>query len=81
MRSAYTVGHSPAVAMLPRRLRRSRPEHRWARMLRAAGLLHDLGRAGVPWRSGQGRSAESRGARTRKTPSCATELLLAGPPA
>jgi len=49
MRSAYTVGHSPAVAGLAGaaagRLGLSPQE---ARTLRSAGLLHDLGRAGIP---------------------------------
>jgi HD-GYP domain-containing protein (c-di-GMP phosphodiesterase class II)/DNA-binding CsgD family transcriptional regulator len=49
MRSAYTVGHSPAVATLA-----EAAGHRLglgaddALTLRNAGLLHDLGRAGVP---------------------------------
>jgi HD-GYP domain-containing protein (c-di-GMP phosphodiesterase class II) len=49
MRSAYTVGHSPAVATLAEAaaLRLGLPPHD-ARILRSAGLLHDLGRAGVP---------------------------------
>lgn len=49
MRSAYTVGHSPAVATLAERaairLGLSAEE---SRVLRSAGLVHDLGRAGVP---------------------------------
>lgn len=49
MRSAYTVGHSPAVAALAE----SAAKHLGldpaeALTLRRAGLVHDLGRAGVP---------------------------------
>ena len=49
MRSSFTVGHSPAVASLAeaigRKLGLASAE---TRSLRQAGLLHDLGRAGVP---------------------------------
>jgi HD-GYP domain-containing protein (c-di-GMP phosphodiesterase class II)/DNA-binding CsgD family transcriptional regulator len=49
MRSQYTVGHSIAVATLAEaaayRLDLGADD---ARTLRAAGLLHDLGRAGIP---------------------------------
>jgi HD-GYP domain-containing protein (c-di-GMP phosphodiesterase class II) len=79
MRSAYTVGHSPAVAMFAeaaaRGLGLSTAE---ARMLRAAGLLHDLGRAGVPvalWDKAGPLSPEER-ERVERHPAL-TELLLA----
>lgn len=49
LRSAYTLGHSPGVASLAeaaaRGLGLSGPE---ATAVRQAGLLHDIGRAGVP---------------------------------
>jgi HD-GYP domain-containing protein (c-di-GMP phosphodiesterase class II) len=78
MRSPYTVGHSPAVAALAeataRRLGLSDSE---ARSLRQAGLLHDLGRAGVPvssWNKAEPLSDEER-ERMRRHPSL-TELVL-----
>jgi HD-GYP domain-containing protein (c-di-GMP phosphodiesterase class II) len=78
MRSPYTVGHSPAVAGLAeataRRLGLSDSE---AISLRQAGLLHDLGRAGVPvssWNKAEPLSDEER-ERMRRHPSL-TELVL-----
>lgn len=79
MRSAYTVGHSPGVAALAegaaRKLRLSLSE---STSLRHAGLLHDLGRAGVPvsaWN--QATPLDDRDwERMRRHPSL-TELVLA----
>ncbi|HEX5139545.1 MAG TPA: HD domain-containing phosphohydrolase, partial [Dehalococcoidia bacterium] len=78
MRSPYTVGHSPAVALLAeetaRKLRLSDAE---VISLRQAGLLHDLGRAGVPvssWNKAEPLSGEEW-ERMRRHPSV-TELAL-----
>jgi HD-GYP domain-containing protein (c-di-GMP phosphodiesterase class II) len=78
MRSPYTVGHSPAVAVLAeataRKLGLSGSE---AVSLRQAGLLHDLGRAGVPvsaWNKAEPLSDEEW-ERMRRHPSL-TELVL-----
>jgi HD-GYP domain-containing protein (c-di-GMP phosphodiesterase class II) len=78
MRSPYTVGHSPAVALLAeataRKLGLSGSE---AVSLRQAGLLHDLGRAGVPvsaWNKTEPLS-EEEWERMRRHPSL-TELVL-----
>jgi HD-GYP domain-containing protein (c-di-GMP phosphodiesterase class II) len=82
MRSAYTVGHSPAVAMLAEstahRLELGPVE---ARTLRSAGLLHDLGRAGAPvtlWDKPGPLSADER-ARLERHPAL-TEFVLARSP-
>jgi HD-GYP domain-containing protein (c-di-GMP phosphodiesterase class II) len=79
MRSPYTVGHSPGVAALAqgaaRKLGLSGGE---ATSLRQAGLLHDLGRAGVPasaWNKAEPLSDE-QWKRMRRHPSL-TELVLA----
>ncbi|HEX5369669.1 MAG TPA: HD domain-containing phosphohydrolase [Dehalococcoidia bacterium] len=78
MRSPYTVGHSPAVGVLAeataRMLGLSNAE---AISLRQAGLLHDLGRAGVPvssWNKAEPLSGEEW-ERMRRHPSL-TELVL-----
>ena len=79
MRSAYTVGHSPAVAALVE----GAADHFGlsaddARTLRSAGLLHDLGRAGIPvdlWDKPGPLTAPER-ARVERHPGL-TELLLA----
>jgi HD-GYP domain-containing protein (c-di-GMP phosphodiesterase class II) len=78
MRSPYTVGHSSAVAALAegtaRKLGLSESE---AISLRQAGLLHDLGRAGVPvsaWSKAEPLSDEEW-ERMRRHPSL-TELVL-----
>jgi HD-GYP domain-containing protein (c-di-GMP phosphodiesterase class II)/DNA-binding CsgD family transcriptional regulator len=79
IRSAYTVGHSPAVAALA-----EGAAHRLglgpadALTLREAGLLHDLGRAGVPvalWDKVDPLTASER-ARLQRHPGL-TELVLA----
>ncbi|MPZ50801.1 MAG: HD domain-containing protein [Dehalococcoidia bacterium] len=79
MRSPYTVGHSPGVAALAegaaRKLGLSGDD---ARSLRQAGLLHDLGRAGVPvsaWNKAEPLS-DQEWERMRRHPSL-TELVLA----
>jgi HD-GYP domain-containing protein (c-di-GMP phosphodiesterase class II) len=79
MRSAYTVGHSPGVAALAegaaRKLGLSGSE---SSSLRHAGLLHDLGRAGVPvsaWNQTTPLSDQDW-ERMRRHPSL-TELVLA----
>ena len=78
MRSPYTVGHSPGVAILAeataRKLGLSSAE---AASLRQAGLLHDLGRAGVPvsaWNKATPLSGQDW-ERMRRHPSL-TELVL-----
>ena len=78
MRSPYTVGHSPAVAALAEaaacKLGLSEAE---ATSLRQAGLLHDLGRAGVPvsaWNKAEPLSKDEW-ERMRRHPSL-TELVL-----
>jgi len=49
MRSAFTVGHSPAVAGLAEAAGQRLGLHSdESHTLRSAGLLHDLGRSGVP---------------------------------
>jgi HD-GYP domain-containing protein (c-di-GMP phosphodiesterase class II) len=79
MRSAYTVGHSPAVAVLAEAAaRRFGLGTDDGRMLRNAGLLHDLGRAGVPvalWDKASPLSAEER-EKVERHPAL-TELVLA----
>jgi len=79
MRSAYTLGHSPRVAAVAeiaaRALGLSDAE---ATALRHAGLLHDLGRAGVPvavWNKREPLTA-SEWDRMKRHPSF-TELVLA----
>lgn len=79
MRSAYTVGHSPAVAALAEgaanEVGLSADD---ARTLRSAGLLHDLGRAGVPvdlWDKPGPLTSQERG-RMERHPAL-TELVLA----
>jgi len=79
MRSAYTVGHSPAVAGLAgaaaARLGLTPQD---ARTLRSAGLLHDLGRAGVPvalWDKRDPLTAQERESLERHP--ALTELVLA----
>jgi HD-GYP domain-containing protein (c-di-GMP phosphodiesterase class II) len=79
IRSAFTVGHSPAIARLAQSAAGSlglRPAD--ALVLRHAGLLHDLGRAGVPvalWdKAGPLNDAER--VRLERHPSL-TELVLA----
>jgi HD-GYP domain-containing protein (c-di-GMP phosphodiesterase class II) len=78
MRSPFTVGHSPGVAALAegtaRELGLSSTE---AVSLRQAGLLHDLGRAGVPvtsWNTAEPLSDEEWD-RMRRHPSL-TDLVL-----
>ena len=78
MRSPYTVGHSPAVAELAEttahKLGLSVSE---ASSLRQAGLLHDLGRAGVPvssWNKA-GQLTDEERQRMRRHPSL-TALVL-----
>jgi HD-GYP domain-containing protein (c-di-GMP phosphodiesterase class II) len=79
MRSAFTVGHSPAVADLAERTaQRLGLDPVEIRMVRRAGLLHDLGRAGVPvaiWDKPGPLTPEERG-RVERHPSY-TELVLA----
>lgn len=79
MRSPFTVGHSPRVALLAeaaaRELGLAASD---ATAMRQAGLLHDLGRAGVPvatWHKSEPLSA-SEWDRMRQHPSL-TEVLLA----
>jgi HD-GYP domain-containing protein (c-di-GMP phosphodiesterase class II) len=79
MRSAYTVGHSPRVAVLAESaaqlLGLPRAE---STTVRQAGLLHDLGRAGVPvtiWNKSAGLAPEEK-QRILRHPSL-TELVLA----
>lgn len=79
MRSVYTVGHSPAVARLAESaaIRLGLGPHD-ALTLRSAGLLHDLGRAGVPvalWNKSEPLTALER-ERIEQHPAF-TELLLA----
>jgi putative nucleotidyltransferase with HDIG domain len=78
LRSPYTLGHSPAVALLAeataRKLGLANAE---ATALRQAGLLHDLGRAGVPvsaWNK-DGALSAAEWERMRRHPSL-TELVL-----
>src|SRR5687768_11341285 len=78
MRSAYTVGHSHSVARFAEgtasKLGLSSAE---AASLRQAGLLHDLGRAGVPvsaWNKSEPLN-EEEWERMRRHPSV-TELVL-----
>jgi HD-GYP domain-containing protein (c-di-GMP phosphodiesterase class II) len=79
LRSAYTVGHSPAVAALAESTARQLglgPHD--ARLLHSAGLLHDLGRAGVPvavWEKAGPLSVAERELIERHP--ATTELLLA----
>jgi HD-GYP domain-containing protein (c-di-GMP phosphodiesterase class II) len=79
MRSAYTVGHSPGVAALAEAaaqgLSLSQTE---TTTVRQAGLLHDLGRAGVPvaaWDK-RGPLTAPEWERMKRHPSL-TELVLA----
>jgi putative nucleotidyltransferase with HDIG domain len=78
MRSPYTVGHSPAVAVLAgRAARKLGLADAEANSLRQAGLLHDLGRAGVPvsaWNKTE-RLSDEEWDRMRQHPSL-TELVL-----
>jgi HD-GYP domain-containing protein (c-di-GMP phosphodiesterase class II) len=78
MRSEYTHGHSPGVALVAenaaRRLALSETD---ATALRLAGLLHDFGRMGVPvalWNKRESLTEPER-ERMRKHPSL-TELVL-----
>ena len=79
MRSPYTVGHSPGVAALAEATaRKFGLTDGEATSLRQAGLLHDLGRAGVPvtaWNKTEPLSDEEW-ERMRRHPSL-TELVLA----
>ncbi len=79
MRSVYTLGHSPGVASFAEMTagRLGLPEVD-SRDLRQAGLLHDLGRAGVPvvvWDK-RGSLTKNDRDRIRRHPSL-TELVLA----
>ncbi len=79
MRSTYTLGHSPGVASLAEMTARAMglPAAEVA-AVRRAGLLHDLGRAGVPvsiWEK-HGALEAAEWARVKRHPSL-TELILA----
>jgi HD-GYP domain-containing protein (c-di-GMP phosphodiesterase class II) len=79
MRSAYTVGHSPAVAALAEAAaRRLGLDADDALTLRRSGLLHDLGRAGIPvavWNKADPLTPRER-EQVERHPAL-TELLLA----
>lgn len=79
LRSPYTLGHSPAVADLAERTARALSlSPKEAVDLRHAGLLHDLGRAGVPagaWNK-TAPLTEDEWERMKQHPSL-SELLLA----
>ncbi len=79
MRSAHTFGHSPAVAALAERAARGlglTPDEVTA--VRQAGLLHDIGRMGVPVAVWDKRAplSDSEWERMKRHPSL-TELVLA----